>query len=321
MDLSVIIVNYRGWGKLRECLDALSGYIGKKYISEVIVVDNNSADGKIDPFSEEYRSFRFIRNDKNGGFAYGCNRGARESSGNYLLFLNPDTIAGGNAADLLLEKAKGNERDFIISCRQKDKSGDESIAFGHFLAPGYLTGPGRALNRLLNGAMNRLKSTGVGNPVHPDWVSGSVIMIRRDFFERLGGFDEDFWMYFEDMDLCKRAREKGGEILYYTDLSIEHMHGGSSRINISTTALTKCEVLISKHLYVSKHFSPPGRIISQILLVIGNIITGLVSALLGTVLFFIPKIFVRVHILIRLLAYYTGAAMRKSWISPRSVNS
>ena len=321
MDLSVIIVNYRGWGKLRECLDALSGYIGKKYTSEVIVVDNDSADGMIDSFSEEYRSFRFIRNEKNGGFANGCNIGARESSGNYLLFLNPDTIAGENAVDLLLERAKGTSGDFIISCRQKDENGGESIAWGSFLAPGKLTGPGRALSRFLKAKLFSSKSIVKENPFHPDWVSGSVIMIRRDFFEKLGGFDEDFWMYFEDMDLCFRAREMGGDILYFTDITIEHKHGGSSRINIYTTALTKSEVLISKHLYVSKHFSTLSRIFSQAFLVAGNLLSGLISAVAGIVLFFIPRVFVRVHIFIRLIIYYASALIVRSWISPRSVSS
>jgi GT2 family glycosyltransferase len=320
MDLSVIIVNYRGWSKLRECLDALSKYISKKYVSEVIVVDNNSGDGIIGPFTDDYKAFRFIRNETNGGFAFGCNRGARESSGKYLLFLNPDTIAGENAIDLLLEKAKENA-DYIISCRQKNEMRGESIAYGRFLAPGKLTGPGRAINRLIRRTPLTLINPDGENPLHPDWVSGSVIMISRDLYDRLGGFDEDFWMYFEDMDLCKRARNLGSEILYFTDLSIQHKHGGSSRINVYTTALTKTEVLISKHLYVAKHFSPFSRLFSQVFLVFNNLVAGTISAAAGIILFFIPCIFVRTHIFIRLIGYYAGALIRRSWISPRSVNS
>jgi GT2 family glycosyltransferase len=319
MELSVIIVNYKGWSILRECLDALSISISKEYASEIIVVDNNSDDGIIDPFSEEYKAFRFIRNERNGGFAYGCNRGARESTGKYLLFLNPDTVAGENTVDLLLEKAKMNPDDYIISCKQKDETGGESIAYGRFLAPGKLTGPGRALNRLVRETPLPIKGSDMENPLHPDWVSGSVLMISRGFFNRLGGFDEAFWMYYEDMDLCKRARGLGGEVLYFTDFSIMHKHGGSSRINVHTTALTKSEVLISKHLYVDKHFSPLSRICSQVFLVLNNLVAGMTGAAAGLILFFIPKIFVRTHIFIRLIKYYAGAITSRSWVSSRSV--
>ena len=214
MDLSVIIVNYHGWNKLRECLDALASNESKKFVSEVIIVDNNSNDGIIDTFSTDYPGFRFIRNNINGGFANGCNMGAGEASGRYLLFLNPDTVAEGDVITALLEKANSNQGDFILSCRQTDEIGKESIACGQFIAPGRLTGPGRALNNLIRRISIRDKGQIGQNPLRPDWVSGSVIMISMDFFHRLGGFDEDFWMYFEDMDLCRRARNHGGEILY-----------------------------------------------------------------------------------------------------------
>jgi GT2 family glycosyltransferase len=321
MDLSIIIVNYRSWNKLIECLDTLALNSNKKFISEVIIIDNNSDDGVFESFIDNYPGFRFIRNDINGGFGYGCNRGAREASGRYLLFLNPDTVAEEGAVTALLEKAIANRGDFILSCRQKDEDGGESIAYGQFIAPGRLTGPGRALNRLIRRVFIFHKGTVDQDPLRPDWVSGSVIMTGREFFDRIGGFDEDFWMYYEDMDLCKRVRNSGAEILFYTDFSIRHKHGGSSRVNTYTTALTKTEVLISRHLFVSKHFRSGSRLFSQILLVTGNLIAGLAGAVVGVIFFFEPGIYVRTHIFFRLAGYYTGALVRRSWISPRSVNN
>jgi len=314
MDLSVIIVNYRGWKKLRECLDALASIHPSDFSFEVIVADNNSGDGNIGQFIADYPAFRFVINERNGGFAYGCNEGARHSTGNVLLFLNPDTVAGSDAIATLYKRSAVNKNS-IISCAQFDERGKYHRAYGQFLAPGKLTGAGRAISSLFS---SHKPDT---NPLRPDWVSGSVIMTGRDLFTAIGGFDEDFWMYYEDMDLCYRARKAGADVLYFTDCSIEHKHGGSSRINISTTALTKCEVLISRHLFVSKHFKPAEALISQVILVAGNVLSGIIEAFAGILFFFIPRVYVRLHIFLRLLRYYSQAVSRQGWISKRSVNA
>src|SRR5659263_3319 len=106
MDLSIIIVNYRGWKHLKECLDSLVVFSGKPLQPEVIIVDNDSADGAIDEFKSNYPDFIFIKNKVNGGFANGCNLGSTFAKGDYFLFLNPDTIASENEVKKLLERAK-----------------------------------------------------------------------------------------------------------------------------------------------------------------------------------------------------------------------
>lgn len=84
--------------------------------------------------------------------------------------------------------------------------------------------------------------------VYPQWVSGSVIFIRHYDFKQSGGWNEQFWMYCEDIDLCKRASSRGGKIALLQNVDIIHDHGGNSRINLVTTALTKSEVYISRHV-------------------------------------------------------------------------
>lgn len=319
MDLSIIIVNYRAWTSLGECLDSLASFSEKKFIYEVIVVDNNSDDGIYDSFIKKYSgSFNFIRNRYNGGFANGCNLGAANARGRYLLFLNPDTVADEEAVSTLLEAARTKQESTLLSCRQVNSRGKESKAYGNFLASGMLTGPGRAFWRMIR--RNKLMPAVDEGLIIPDWISGSVIMISKEFFRKLGGFDEDYWLYFEDMDLCRRARNSGGEIFYLTKITIRHNHGGSSRINIKTTALTKTEVLISKHLYVSKHFSGINKVLAQTLLIIYNLIPGIIVALAGFVLFFIRKLFVRSLIILRLASYYSGVIFNRSWIGSHSVN-
>ncbi|HVN58153.1 MAG TPA: glycosyltransferase family 2 protein [Bacteroidales bacterium] len=313
MDLSIIIVNYRGWSKLRVCLDALSGFSQDIFSHEVVIVDNNSNDGVVGDFIREFPSFRFILNDINGGFAYGCNIGAVQSSGKSLLFLNPDTVASEDAIGRLLEKSLNFPRN-LISCSQKDDKGKFTPAYGQFLSPGKITGTGRAIASLIH------PSGHTANPLSPDWISGSLIMVSREFFREIGGFDEDFWMYYEDMDLCFRARQAKGEILYFTDFSIEHKHGGSSRIDITTTALTKTEVLKSKHVYISKHFTPAAAFLAHSIIIAGNITGGIILFLPGIIFFFIPALLVRTFIFIRLTGYYITAVRSRSWVSRRSVN-
>jgi GT2 family glycosyltransferase len=156
--------------------------------------------------------------------------------------------------------------------------------------------------------------------IFPDWVSGSVILIKKEIYKKIGGFDEDFWMYYEDVDLCRRVRNSGGEIAYGSDIIIEHNHGGSSRINLKTTSITKTEVYISRHVYISKHKNGFEKLLIQTFLVLNNVLSGGIIAFIGLLLFFIPKVFSRTLIFCRLISYYAGSVFRLSWISPRSVN-
>jgi GT2 family glycosyltransferase len=127
-------------------------------------------------------------------------------------------------------------------------------------------------------------------------------------------------MYYEDTDICRRIRNDGGDICYFTDFGIIHNHGGSSRINIKTAGLTKTEVIISRHVYISKHSGGLTRLLLQSFTVISNIIMGLITALPGFILFFKPRMLLRSVIFGRLVSYYYGALLAGKWISRRSVN-
>jgi len=322
-DLSIITVCHKGWNRLNLCLDALNTFSGINFRAEVIVVNNKSDDDTIYKIEERFPKFRFIYNTINGGFANGCNLGVKIAKGEYILFLNPDTVATETEIEKLFNTAKQNPEYTIVSCRQVNENGKESISYGQFPSIFNLTGFQRAIfGHLTPDAGRRAPDAGHRTPdiSFPDWVSGSVVLIRHDTLKKLGGFDEDFWMYFEDVDLCRRIRNTQGEIAFCRNISIEHNHGGSSRINLKTTSLTKTEVHISRHVYISKHKSGIEKIIMLIFLVINNLISGGIMALLGLIFFFVPKLFSRTIICFRLIRYYTGSLFRLSWISPRSVN-
>ena len=315
-DLSIIIVCHKGWERLNKCLEALDSFTGESFKTEVIIVDNNSDDDQIYDTKIRFPKFRFIYNKINGGFANGCNLGALNASGEFILFLNPDTVATESEIGNLLRTAEQNPEFKIVSCRQVNNNGKENIVYGPFPNIFNLTGFQRAIfgNRMseVRGPKSEVS--------FPDWISGSVILIKNETFKRLGGFDEDFWMYYEDVNLCRRVRDIDGEIAFCSNITIEHNHGGSSRINLKTTSLTKTEVLISRHVYISKHKTGFAKFMIQIFLVTNNLISGGIMALLGLVLFFIPKVFSRTLIYCRLIRYYTRSLFRLSWISPRSVN-
>jgi GT2 family glycosyltransferase len=320
MDLSIIIVNYRGWTHLKKCLDPLTAFKHRILQTEVIIVDNDSDDGKLEDFKSSYPGLTFISNKVNGGFSNGCNLGSKLAKGDYLLFLNPDTVASETEVEKLFERAKKHPENFISSCRQVNDNGRESKAYGIFPDYGTLTGFERAIYKLVKKKKLREKTQIADNVICPDWVSGSVMLIKTEVFKNIDGFDEDYWMYYEDTDICRRVRNKGANIAYYLDVTIQHNHGGSSRINLDTTSLTKAEVKISNHIYISKHKSGVDRILIQGYLIILNLLGGLFSAILGSLLFVVPKLHVKALIYFRLVGYYFGVFKHRSWISPRSVN-
>ena len=319
-DLSIIIVSFRGHGRLRQCLDSLKNISSNKLRKEVIVVNNCPGDNIFNSMEKDYPGFRFIDNKINGGYANGCNLGASLTTGRYLLILNPDTVVTRDALEDLLSVAESNPSFVITSCRQINERGKESIAWGPFPEFKNLTGFMRAFSGSNYKSQRKIKDGLSSKIFFPDWVSGSVILISKKDYDRLKGFDEDFWMYYEDVDICRRTRKSGGEIAFCSDIIIEHNHGGSSRINKTTASRTKAEVIISKHLYISKHKEGLSRLSIQTFLVFNNLITFGLLAIAGVIFFFIPKIFLRTLIFLRILEYYLGSVLKRSWVSPRSVN-
>ena len=115
MDLSVIIVCYKGWNSLNRCLESLDSFSGKSFTMEVIVVNNNPGDDAFEEIEKRFTKFMFIHNTVNGGYSNGCNLGAAKAAGNYLLILNPDTVAKEEEIIKLLQTARSDPSFFIIS--------------------------------------------------------------------------------------------------------------------------------------------------------------------------------------------------------------
>jgi len=255
--LSIVIVNYRSWEKLERGLASLRPVVGGGApATEIIVVDNVSGDGRLAAFAAAHSEARFVANDGNWGFADGCNRGAREARGEFLLFFNPDAEDPGGGIEGLVAAARSHPDVAILTARQVDERGRPQKVFDAFPSLVTLFGPARALLRLVAPSRYPDPRRDRADFLDVDWVSGSALFIRKDVFEALGGFCNGFWMYSEDVDLCRRARDAGHKVAVAGSISLRHAHGGASRRDPDTTALTRSEVVVSRHFYASRHFAP-----------------------------------------------------------------
>lgn len=316
--ISTVIVNYRSWDKLQACLDSLLNTTLVDAKLEIIVVDNCSNDGKIGAFVEQYPSVSFVLNKGNFGFSNGCNTGANEANGDYLFFANPDTVVPKDVVEKLLSAIQTLPPYSIVATQKLSQSGKHERVERFFPRWYTITGLGKSFHRLLNRKhivddFSKGKKT-----VYPEWVSGSVIFIRRIDFKQLGGWDEQFWMYCEDVDLCKRANVRGGKITLLQDVEITHNHGGSSRINPVTTALTKSEVYISRHVYFSKYTQGTASYVIQTLLTIKSLLKVTLIAFLSLLIFTHPKAKIARLLFTNLIRYYVSAMLNQTWLSPRS---
>lgn len=319
-EVSIIIVNFKSWKHLENCLASIEK-IDQTIVSfEVIVVDNCSNDGVLPDFKKNYSSIQFIENSGNNGFSNGCNLGAKNANGTFFMFLNPDTIINENSILLMLKLAKKNDDYGIVSCQTINKKGKSENQVRIFPKLMTLFGAFRAIYKLVNKSKIESDFNSSKDIVFPDWVSGSLIFMNKKWFDKVKYWNEDYWMYFEDVDLCKRVSEKGGRIVITRGANIIHNHGGASRINVKTAVITKSEVLISKHVYVKNNFKGIGKYISQIFLVFQNLVTYLLLAIIGLIFFFVPKLKLNIFLFKNLLSYYFRVVKKGSWLSMRSMN-
>jgi len=314
-DLSIVIVNYKSWNHLRNCLNSLN-FQSNQFDFEVVVVDNQSADGQLEKFQQEFTDVRFVKNSGNNGFANGCNFGANQSTGDYLLFLNPDTIANETAIAEMLQFAKKQHTVGIVSCLQKKPKGGYEKSTRVFPNLFTLFGLTRAVCKFLSS--KRIHSE--ENVLYIDWVSGSVVMISKEWLAQINGWNEDYWMYYEDTDLSKRVQISNGKVALLTSCEVVHNHGGSSRINMKTASLTKTEVLISKHVYIHTHFKGFEKLLSFFILILYTLISKIILGIFGILFFFIPKMRLNVYLLSKTIRYYLRSIVKGTWLSPNSMN-
>ena len=224
MRLSVLVVSYNVGPLLRRCLASLSE------ADEVIVVDNASKDSSANLVRTEFPGVRLVACTSNGGFSKGVNRAAVEATGDLLLLLNPDAELPKGAIREMKALAVVHAEAAAFGFRQVDQQGRFQLAVGpppwlslelvRLVLQHRLDAGDRALGRLLDWVLSRRLSV--------PWVAGSALLVRRKAFDAVHGFDERFFLFFEDIDFCLRLRRQCGKVLWVPTLTVVHHRGASA---------------------------------------------------------------------------------------------
>jgi len=227
MKFSVLIVNYASWPLTLRCIESMRE--ARYGDLEIVVVDNDS----VEP-PELPSGVRLIRNKENVGFARAHNTGITASGGDPVVIINPDTVVEPDFFELIEQFFEENQRVGIAGPRILDSEGDLQLSARREISAlsGFL-GRTSLLTRLFpNSSIVKSQFPAVTDPSHPtsvDWVSGACMVVRRDTLRNVGLLDERFFMYFEDADLCRRARAAGWLVYYLPHVEIVHQTGASSR--------------------------------------------------------------------------------------------
>ncbi len=227
MDLSIIILNYRAKGLLKECLKGIK-LVQPKLNYEIIVVDNASGDGAPVLMAENFPEIPFIASEKNLGYAGGNNLGIKKSAGRYVMIMNPDIIVFEDALEKLVKFLDSHPEIGIVVPKllNPDRSLQYSCyRFPDFWEPVYRRTP---LGKL-DFAKKKLdkyfmKDFDHNSVKEVDWLLGGCLLIRREALEQVGFLDERYFAYFDDVDLCRSMWEKKWKVVYDPEVSVIHFH-------------------------------------------------------------------------------------------------
>jgi N-acetylglucosaminyl-diphospho-decaprenol L-rhamnosyltransferase len=249
--LSIVIVTFNSTADITRCLESLTTS-PPRMAHEIIVVDNASSDGTADRIRERWPDVRVMDAGGNIGFARANNLGIRVASGALVLVLNPDTVAGGAAIDALAACLDAHPGIGAAGPRIVDGHGRPELSWGPMISPLaearqklLVVGHDRGW-RLASAAVER--RTTESRDV--DWVSGACLMARRDDLQAIGLFDERFFLYTEDVDLCARLRAHGKRVRFLATVTIVHHRGHSG---VSAPAATRAAYRRSHLAFYDKH--------------------------------------------------------------------
>ena len=256
----VVIVNWNSGAQLRECLKSFAAVADDDVAARVTVIDNASTDGSSEGL-EASMPLAVVRNADNRGFGAACNQGAAGSEADFLLFLNPDTrlMPGSFAEPVRYLRAHENKRVGIVGIQLVDADG--RVARNTARAPtawsmvGNSVGFDRLDPRLFpphfvtEWAHDQTRTV--------DQVMGAFFLVRRSLFEALGGFDERFFVYYEDLDFSVRARAQGWRSVYLSTAQAFHRGQGTTEGATARRTFYFCR---SRILYARKHFGALGAL-------------------------------------------------------------
>jgi GT2 family glycosyltransferase len=258
VDLTIIIVSWNVRDLLRRCLDSVSRIRGLREgevpRTEIIVVDNASTDGSAEMVRQDFAGARLIANSQNLGFTAANNQGLALSQGRYLLLLNPDTEVVGDALSTMLRYmeehpqvgALGPQLRYPDESRQSSRRRFPTLATA--LVESTIIQEWWEDNHILRRYYMSDTPDDVIQPV--DWLVGACLLVRRRVYEQVGGLDEGFFMYSEELDWCRRIKDAGWAVVYLPTATVIHHEGKSSQQVVPARHI---HFQSSKVLYFHKH--------------------------------------------------------------------
>lgn len=281
--LDIIIVNWNSGNLLSECIHSINNAVHNSFdLNRVVIIDNASNDGSLDDLENVNLPLIIIRNEKNFGFAKACNQGAKTSKADYLLFLNPDTRLFNNSlkGPIAFMQRKENEFVGIIGDQLIDEKNNVSKTCSRFPNAFSLVYMSFGLDRLFPKIFpaHFMTEWNHNESKVVDQVMGAFFFVRRDLFEKLNGFDERFFVYFEDLDFSLRAKKNGYKIYYLSTAQVFHKGGGTSE---KVKAQRLFYNLNSKILYSKKHFNKLSFFFILFLILFCEPITRIIQTLLN----------------------------------------
>jgi GT2 family glycosyltransferase len=255
MDLSIIIVNWNVCDLLRRCLASIEA--NRSALSlEVIVVDNASSDESVPMVEQEFPQVHLITSRENLGYTGGNNLGAKEAKGRYLLILNPDTEIVGDALEQMVAYLDRHPAVGAVGPQLLYPDGSVQSSRRRFpqLATAFFAGTPFSWRWFRDNRFERahcMADRPDDEIQSVDWLVGAALLIRGETWQEVGPLDDQYFMYFEELDWCRRCRDTGWEIHYLPLAQVVHHHKGAVK-QVATTA--RMRFYRSKILYFRKYF-------------------------------------------------------------------
>ena len=224
--IAVVVINHNGGDEIVECLAS----VGAEQPVEVVVVDNASTDGSDRRIEAEQLSTALVRNARNTGFAVAANQGVHASGAPYVLLLNQDATLAGGSLEALVRTFDAHPRAAAVGALVRNPDGSVQPTKRAFPSLG---------QSVLHGLLGIFRPDNPGTRAYVlsdddfstertvDWVAGPAMAVRREAFDAVGGFDEKFFFFVEDVDLCRRLTDAGWEIWFCPGAEVTHEWGGS----------------------------------------------------------------------------------------------
>lgn len=275
--ISIIIVNWNSSYQLLDCLSSIDQY-NHNIVQQVIIIDNASTDNSlslVETVLQPSFKLKIIKNTKNKGFAAACNQGAEIATTKYLLFLNPDTLLYENSLIKTCQFMENpdNHKVGVVGIQLVDENREIARSCANFPNTMQFLFKNLGINRFFKKINHAMTYWDHAENKQVDQVIGAFFFTTNNLFTQLGGFDERFFVYFEEVDFSLRAKNRGFHSYYLADAQAFHAGGGTSR-NVKATRLFYS--LRSRLLYGFKHFSTSNAILLAIITLLLEPITRLV---------------------------------------------